>query len=280
MTAQPAMRDFEHATSPAAPAALYAGTVMHARMKPKAHRFTYQVVDLLIDLDRLAEAGRMTPLFKVNARAPVSFHERDHGDGNGDLAAYVRRLFAGNGFDAKGHRLHLWCYPRVAGFVFNPLSVYYASTPDGRLDGLIYEVRNTFGERHTYVCKVAPDERHGAGVRQSRAKIFYVSPFMDMPMRYHFRLGPPGETMQVRILETDADGPILAATFSGRRRALTTASILTTLAALPVQTLKVVGGIHYEALKLWWKGVALFPRPVPPPPVSHRDAVRDGLAPN
>jgi hypothetical protein len=271
MTARPDMTSFARPAAPAPAAALYAGTVMHARMKPKAHRFTYQVVNLLIDLDRLNEADGLSPLFGVNRRAIVSFRETDHGDGTGNLAACVRGLLTAAGVAADGLRIRLWCYPRVAGLVFNPLSVYYADDATGRLVALIYEVRNTFGERHTYVCPVQPEDRHGATIRQTRAKLFYVSPFLDMPMRYHFRLSAPGDTLQVRILETDADGPILAATFSGKRQPLSTATLARTLAALPVQTLKVVGGIHYEALKLWWKGIALFDRPAAPPPVSHRD---------
>jgi DUF1365 family protein len=238
------------------PASLYAGTVMHARMKPKPHRFSYGVTNLLIDIGRLEEADRLSPLFGINRAAPVSFHERDHGPRDGtSLSAHIAHLLADLDLAEAPARTLLWCYPRVLGIVFNPLSVYYVHAASGRLVALVYEVRNTFGGLHTYALPVTTEEQQ---IRQTCAKDFYVSPFIDMPMRYHFRMEPPGQTLKVRILETDADGPILAATFSGRIRPLTSKTILSTLLAVPVQTLKIVGGIHYEALRLWLKGVPYF----------------------
>lgn len=158
----------------------------------------------------------------------------------------------------------LACYPRVFGQVFNPLSVYYAYDEAGRLIALIYEVRNTFGERHTYVCPVREGDETAAGIRQTRAKRFYVSPFIDQQQRYHFRMNRPDETLKWRILETDAGGPLLSATYHGTRTALNTANLATCLLNIPLLTWKIVGGIHWEALKLWLKGVPYFQRPAPP----------------
>jgi DUF1365 family protein len=132
--------------------------------------------------------------------------------------------------------------------------------PGGELALVIYEVRNTFGDIHSYVLPVTPDEQSSAGIRQSQDKLFYVSPFVEMAMRYHFRVMPPGECVKLRILATDGEGPLLAATFTGRRSALDTAGLLRSLFALPLVTLKIVAAIHWEAVRLWLKGARLVPR--------------------
>jgi DUF1365 family protein len=242
-------------------AALYFGEVTHARLKPIAHRFSYRVMSLLIDLDRLEEADRLSPLFGVNRAALYSFHEADHGERDGSpLRRYAQRRAAEHGVDLAGGRVLLLCYPRLFGYAFNPLSVYFCYRADGELALMIYEVRNTFGEIHPYVLAVKPGEISAAGIRQEQDKLFYVSPFIGMAMRYHFRVSPPGERIKLRILETDCEGPLLAATFNGRRRALTSAALLRSFFALPVVSLKIVAAIHWEALRLWLKGLRLVPR--------------------
>ena len=249
------------------PAALYFGSVMHARMKPVAHRFTYRVASLLIDIDRLAEADRLTPLFSTTRPAPLSFRERDHAREGGGLRERVDALLAQAGLPRPA-QVSLLCYPRVFGFVFNPLSIYYCRDGAGALCALIYEVRNTFGQMHAYVAPIVADEASAAGVRQERDKLFHVSPFLDMAMRYRFRLTPPGARIAVRILEVDAQGPVLAAAFQGERRVLSTRSALRLLTRLPFLTLKIVVAIHWEALRLWRKGLRLRAVPAPPPAFS------------
>ena len=254
-------RPSESSDAPSAAASLYIGDVMHARLKPVGHRFSYRVMSLLIDLGRLAEADRQSPLFAVNRAALYSFHEADHGPRDGSsLLAYTQRHAADCGIDLTGGRVLLLCYPRLLGYAFNPLSVYFCYRADGELALLIYEVRNTFGEVHSYVLPVTAGEISAAGVRQQQDKLFYVSPFVEMAMRYHFRIRPPGERVQLRILETDRGGPLLAATFNGSRRALDTKELLRAFAALPLVTMKVMAAIHWEALRLWLKGVRLVPR--------------------
>jgi uncharacterized protein len=132
------------------------------------------------------------------------------------------------------------------------------------LRAVVYEVRNTFGERHSYVAPVEAGELGPEGLKQSRAKRFHVSPFLGMALRYHFRLRPPGDTVALRILETDAEGPILAATFLGRRAPLTSAALVRTFLGLPLLTVKIMAAIHWEALKLWLKGARYHKRPPPP----------------
>src|ERR1700682_124365 len=220
-----------------AAAALYFGDVMHARLKPIGHRFSYRVMSLLVDLDRLEAADRQSPLFGVNRAALYSFNEADHGDRDGSpLRAYAQRRATEHGIDLSGGRVLLLCYPRLLGYTFNPLSVYFCYRVDGELALIIYEVRNTFGDIHAYVLPVKPGEISAAGIRQQQEKLFYVSPFIAMAMRYHFRVSPPGERVKLRILETDREGPLLAATFSGRRRALTTAALLPSLVSLRLGT--------------------------------------------
>jgi DUF1365 family protein len=248
---------------------LYSGEVMHQRMKPFGHRFQYRVFSLLVDLDRLGEAKKLSALFSINAKNLVAFHEKDHsGSDTASLRSYADDLLADAGLSQPAARILLVCYPRILGYVFNPISVYYAYDADQRLVAMIYEVRNTFRERHTYVCPVSDGEISDGGLRQSCDKIFHVSPFIPMQMRYHFRMLPPGDEIRWRILETDAEGPLLAATFAGRQESMTTSTLLSLTARIPFLTLKIVAGIHWEALKLWLKGAKYIPRPKAPPPVS------------
>ncbi|MGO7154868.1 DUF1365 domain-containing protein [Rhizobium leguminosarum] len=255
---------------PDAAAGLYVGEIMHQRMKPFGHRFRYRVFSLLVDLDRLDEAGRLSMLFSVNGRNLVSFQEKDHAETrNTSLRAYADRLLAEAGLD-RADRILLVCYPRILGYVFNPLSVYHAYDAAGAVIAMIYEVRNTFGERHSYVCPVGRGEMSESGLRQSCDKLFHVSPFIGMAARYHFRMLPPGKEIRWRILETDSEGPLLSATFSGRQVPLTNASLLGLTARIPILTFKIMTGIHWEALKLWLKGARYVSRPAPPPEVSVR----------
>jgi uncharacterized protein len=259
-----------HHFKPPTPAvALYDGQVMHARMKPKAHRFNYHVFSLMVDITRLREADKASAFFSVGRFNLLSFHEKDHGACDGlSLKHHAKKLLHDAGLKSEPNRILLICYPRVLGFNFNPISVYFAYDADDHLIGVIYEVRNTFGEMHTYVAPVLENELNEAGLRQERAKLFYVSPFMDMPMTYHFRLKPPTDVCAIRILENDQHGPILAASFIGRYRAMSGASAFRVFLRNPFLPVKIVGGIHFEAAKLWFKGIRFFTRPAPPPAVS------------
>ena len=249
---------------------LYPGSVMHARLKPTMHRFTYTVFSLLIDVDRLADAGRQSRLFSINRWNVISFHESDHGGDDREkrrrseraaasLPDRIRAKLDRAGCPEAGAHITLLCYPRIFGYVFNPLSVFYCRDAQGDLRAIIYEVRNTFGGLHSYVIPVSDGELSEAGLRQACDKDFYVSPFIGATARYNFRLTEPDETVRVRILETDPDGPLLAATFAGTRLPLTTSSILAVLRRMPLMTQKVIAGIHWEALWLWLKGVPYQP---------------------
>ncbi len=180
-----------------------------------------------------------------------SFHDSDHGDGKGQLRDWVAAQLGAAGIALAAPKISLLCYPRIFGYVFNPLSVYFCADGDA-LRAILYEVHNTFGERRTYVIAVAPG---AAAVEQSCAKELYVSPFVPMDCLYRFHIEPPADRVMVRIDENDAEGLLLTASFAGARRALTDGALLKALVAYPLMTLKVTAAIHWEAAKLFFKGV-------------------------
>lgn len=262
----------ENGPPPVAAGTIYAGEVMHQRLRPFGHRFTYPVFSLLVDIDRLDELGRMSRLLSVNQPGICSFRESDHVEIEGDtLRAHADRLFAQAGLAQPPHRIMLLSYPRIFGYVFNPISVFFAFDEGGEPVALIYAVRNTFGERHNYVVPVLPGQLGPAGLRQSRDKLLHVSPFVGMGARYHFRVLPPGRSVRLRIHETEEGEPLLAATFSGEAKPLTDASLSACLARFPFMTLKVIAAIHWQALKLWMKGALFHRSPPPPAPASFGD---------
>ncbi len=237
--------------------ALYESTVMHHRVRPFRHRFTYRVFSLLLDVDELPALGRRLRLFSHNRFNLFSFRDRDFGAGDGGPPrAWVER---------------------VLGYVFNPLSVYYVHDTSGVLRAILYEVTNTYRDRHSYLL---PVEEGAATIRQQCDKNMYVSPFIGMEARYHFTLGVPGETLAVAIREQTPEGNVLFAALSGVRKPLTDGILLRMFVRHPLMTLKVIGGIHWEALKLWRKGARVFRHPAPPvTQVSGEQVVGDAHEP-
>ena len=248
--------------------ALYVGQVAHARLRPRAHRLAYRIFMLLLDLDELASLDRRLRWFSLERFNLLGFAARDHGDGSPrPLRAQVEAALDAAGLSIEGGPIRLLCLPRVLGYVFNPLSLYFCHRPDGALRAILYEVQSTFGERHTYLIPAEPDAR--GEVRQSAGKRLHVSPFLDMDLRYDFRVIEPGERVRVAITAVDAEGPILTAHFVARRRPLSDRTILWAWAAHPLLTLKVIAAIHWEAIKIWFKGVRLRGGPpAPSAPVS------------
>jgi uncharacterized protein len=242
--------------------ALYVGSVMHRRLRPRSHVFRYRAFWLLIDLDELSDLAGGLHLFSHNRANLFSLHDVDHGDGS---TTPLRRQLDDNlgaaGIDLAGGAIRLLCMPRTLGYSFNPLSVYFCHRVDGTLAALVYEVHNTFGERHSYVIPVEPafDTHH-----QRCRKTFYVSPFMDMDMTYEFRVAGPADRIAIGIRASGAGGPVINAWLAGARRDVTDRALLQVFLALPAITLKVMAAIHWEALRLWLKGLRLRRRPAPP----------------
>lgn len=262
----------ENGPPPAAAGVLYPGEVMHARLKPFGHRFSYSVFSLLVDLDRLDEIHRASPLLSVNRANVLSFHEADHIERPGErIRDFADRLLAQAGLEERAARILLLAYPRILGYVFNPISVYFAYDRADQLIAVIYGVRNTFGERHSYVAPILGGELSDAGLRQTRGKIFHVSPFIDMGARYHFRILPPGRAVRLRIHETENGEPLLSATFAGQARPLCTASLAACLVKFPLMTMKIMAAIHWQAVKLFLKGARFHRSPPAPSLASFRD---------
>ncbi len=256
--------------------AIYPSIVTHRRLQPAPHAFSYRVLSTLIDLDEVADLGRDGRLFRHNRPGVVSFLDRDHGPRDGSpLRPWIDRHLGAMGIDLEGGPVRILCSPRVLGYVFNPLSVWFCHHRDGSLRAMLYEVRNTFGQHHNYLIPVEPGRLPSALVRHSCRKEFHVSPFMPMDLEYGFVVREPDERISIamRLRHTEgADGPeraLFTAAWRGRRVAFTKANLRRALAANPLSTLKVTVGIHTEALRLWAKGVPLHRRP-PAPGVETR----------
>ncbi|NBB64972.1 DUF1365 family protein [Pseudomonas sp. ODNR1LW] len=244
--------------------ALYVGDVFHARLRPKAHRLNYRVFWLLLDLTEIDALDARLRFFSRNRFNLLSFHDRDHGDGSGrDLRAQVQVHLASVGLDIDDGPVRLLTMPRVLGFVFNPISLYFCYREDGRLAAVVYEVTSTFRERRSYVLPVKPSDAEVGRFRQQIDKTLYVSPFMAMDMDYDFKGRLPDESLAIAINGSDSEGLLIATTMTGQRRPPTDRALAAAALAMPLLTLKVVAAIHWEALKLWLKGVPLTQKPEP-----------------
>ena len=238
---------------------------MHKRLRPFVQRFVYRVFSLWIDLEELPWLHRQLRLFSHNRFNLFSFHDRDHGACDGTaLRPWIEAQLHLAGRDIAGGPIRLLCFPRVLGYVFNPLTIWFCHRPDGTLDSILYEVRNTFGEKHGYLIPLNGRLPAGAAIRQTCDKGFYVSPFIGMEARYRFKLTVPDERLFVAILQDVPKGPQLIATQRGLRQHLSDATLLRACFGRPLLTLKVIAGIHWEAAKLWRRGATFHRRPAPP----------------
>ncbi len=256
-----------------AAASLYWCRVMHERLLPFRHKFNYRVFSLLLDIDRLPEIAGGSRLLRHNRFGLISFHDRDHGPRDGTpLRPWVEAALAQNGLQDAAARIRIFCFPRLFGYVFNPLSVFFCYDDEERLRAVLYEVKNTFGDQHGYLIEVPRHSGNDTAIEHSATKQFHVSPFLPLEGQYRFRLLPPGEKVGISITQLSPSGAVqLVATQTGRRETLTDHSLLRAFIRHPLMTVKVMAGIHWEALQLWRKGAAFFRWTEPP-----RDAVSTG----
>tara|TARA_Y100000992_G_C21260419_1_gene490980 strand:+ start:515 stop:1282 length:768 start_codon:yes stop_codon:yes gene_type:complete len=238
---------------------IYTGKVIHKRFKPKEHYFKYNVFSLLIDLNELEEINKYIKFFSYNKFNIISFYDKDHGDRDGSsIKLWVKKNLRNIGIITEDISIKLLCYPRIFGYVFNPLSTYFIYNKHSELISIFYEVKNTFGEQHTYIFK-AHDEKT---VQNKCKKKFYVSPFIEMDCEYHFKTLNPREQLSVVINQNDKDGKLLFASQDGISKDFNNKNLILSYLTHPLMTFKIIGAIHYEAFKLWAKRIKLIAKKI------------------
>jgi DUF1365 family protein len=250
-------------------ASLYLSQVMHRRFGDVPYRFRYPVFSLLLDIDRLEESAARTCLLKLDRFALVSFYRADHGPRDGSsLRRWADNTLAQAGIDLQGGQIQLLCFPRVLGYGFSPLSVWYCRHADGSLRAVIAEVNNTFGEHHHYLLHAAGKAmRWPAHARAN--KLFHVSPLLSMHCDYRFLFFEPGADLKVVIRQRENGELRLIASQTGNARPLTDRALLRALIRTPLMPFKVIAAIHWQALKIWLRGGRFHKKPVSPlSPVS------------
>ncbi|TAL81696.1 MAG: DUF1365 domain-containing protein [Candidimonas sp.] len=232
---------------------------MHERLRPKRNRFVYPVFSVRINLDRLQELNRWW--FSVDRWGLMGIRTRDYGACDGsDLAIWIRRQLAEAGVQANGE-MWLQTFPRVFGYVFNPVSFWYCHDRDGGLRALLAEVTSTFGERHRYLL-TAPE---GAVITDATTlecrKQLHVSPFFRVEGHYQFRLRDTADTSFVGIDYFDAAGLVLRTSVAGRKTALNRQTVLRAVTRQPLMTFSIIARIYWQALRLWLRKVPFFSKP-------------------
>ena len=248
----------------------YDARVMHQRAAPHAYRFRYRLFSLMLDVDELDDLSRRLWLFSRNRFNLVSFHDRDFGPRDGsDLRVWAETHMRDAGLEPDGGALRILCFPRVLGYGFNPLSVWYCYRRSGELMAVILEVRNTFGQKHQYLLPLSTQEGTATLRHWEGDKAFYVSPFLPLDVRYRFALTAPAERLLVRVEAHQRDAvpgsaPMMLASWSGEARHLGDGRLLRLALRVPSLGLKIMALIHWQAIKLWWRGAPLHARPAPP----------------
>lgn len=257
------------ATGKAPAPRIYFGRVMHRRLRPVEHRFEYPVFHLLVPLSRVALLENR--LFGVNRRGLFSLHFRDYGEGDDrHPLEWVRETLAREGLDAADGEVWLQTFPRILGYVFNPVSFFFCHDRQGGLRAVLCEVNNTFGERHRYLLAHADARPIRPGETLRARKAFHVSPFFRVEGGYRFRFLPAGERSLARIDYHDESGDLLHTSIAGAAAPYGVRTLVRAFALYPWMTLGIMLRIHAQALRLWLKRVPFFHKPQPPAEVLSR----------
>ena len=236
---------------------IYDGKVVHRRFKPKEHYFKYKVFSLLIDIDELEIIQKKIKIFSYNKFNIISFFDIDHGPRDGTpIKDWVIDNLKKIGINNEKIQIKLFCYPRIFGYVFNPLSIFFIYDQNSKLISILYEVKNTFGEQHTYVFKTNDDKI----ITNNCTKKFHVSPFINMECQYYFRVLKNSEKISIIIDQNDNEGKLLYASQDGKAKDFNEKNLIISYISHPLMTLKIIAAIHYEALKLWLKGIKIIKR--------------------
>ena len=236
---------------------------MHARSRPKLNRFEYRVPYVALGETALLSGGRFGVL-SVDRANLFSVKMRDYGDGELRGPAFVRDVLMRLQLTSADGEIVLVTIPRMLGFAFNPVSFWVCLDRQGALRVVIAEVNNTFGERHFYVCRHADQRAIQPQDTIEAEKVFHVSPFMPVEGHYRFQFSWTAQAFAARIDLYDGEGLILTTAMAGRREAVTVWRLVRALGANPLLMFKVLGLIHYQAVRLWMKGVRHFSKPPPP----------------
>jgi DUF1365 family protein len=237
--------------------------IFHERLKPRKNRFSYQALYCLLPIDALAQSSRHG-LFAINRAALFSVRASDYGCPGVPPAAYIRGLLDDWQLTQADGEIRLMTLPRVLGYGFNPVSFWLCYDRTDKLRAVLAEVNNTFGERHSYLCFHDDHRAIEPSDSLNARKVFHVSPFMKVEGRYNFRFGATHDRIAIGIdLEND-EGLMLRTAVGGRPQEMTAGSLLSVLAKNPLYPFKVIGLIHYQAIKLFLKGIRHFNKPAPP----------------
>ena len=232
---------------------IYNGHVIHKRFIPKKHFFKYKVFSLLIDLSELYQLENELTLFSYNKFNVLSFYDVDHGPRDGSsLVDWVKSNMTKNNIETEGITIKLLCYPRIWGYVFNPLSVFFVYDKNSNLVSILYEVKNTFNEQHTYIFKLQKSEEL---IEHSCRKKFHVSPFIEMNCTYYFKIAKPDEKISVYIDLYAEENKLLVALQEGIKVNLNNKNLIKVFLCHPMMSFKIILAIHFEAFKLWIKGI-------------------------
>ena len=198
---------------------IFVGDVVHVRLRPVYHKLRYSVFSLLVDLEELERLDAQLRFFSRNRFNLVSLYDRDHGTADGhSIRESIHELLEQSGFALQRWSISMLCYPRVFGYVFNPITVYFCRDTCGDLQVIVYEVNNTFGERRHYVVPVMRSD--GGVCFHGCKKSMTVSPFNRCEGDYGFQVREPGDDVMVSVLYRDTSGPLLRALFAGERQPL------------------------------------------------------------